>query len=37
MSIYEDLLNAVDKGKKFKVDLINKSLWINKKQIRRSI
>ena len=33
MSIYEDLINAVDKGTKFKVDLINKSLWINKKQI----
>lgn len=33
MSIYEDLLNAVSNGKKFKVDLINKSLWINKKQI----
>lgn len=33
MSIYYDLIEAVDKGKKFKVDLINKSLWINKKQI----
>lgn len=33
MSIYTDLLDAVDNGKKFKVDLINKSLWINKKQI----
>ena len=33
MSIYKDLIDAVDKGKKFKVDLINKSLWIDKKQI----
>jgi hypothetical protein len=33
MSIYKDLLDAVDNGKKFKVDLVNKSLWINKKQI----
>lgn len=33
MSIYTDLLNAARKGKKFKVDLINKSLWIDKKQI----
>lgn len=33
MSIYKDLIDAVDKGKKFKVDLINKSLWINKQQI----
>lgn len=33
MSIYTDLLNAVYNGKKFKVDLIDKSLWINKRQI----
>lgn len=33
MSIYTDLLDAVDQGKKFKVDLINKSLWINKRRI----
>ena len=33
MSIYADLLNAVSKGKKFKIDLINKSLWIGKNQI----
>ena len=33
MSIYKDLIDAVDNGKKFKVDLINKSLWINRKQI----
>ena len=33
MSIYKDLIDAVDKGKKFKVDLINKSLWINRKKI----
>lgn len=32
-SIYNDLLNAADQGKKFKVDLINKSLWINKKLV----
>ena len=33
MSIYKDLIDAVDKGNKFKVDLVEKSLWINKKQI----
>ena len=33
MSIYKDLIDAVDNGKKFKVDLIHKSLWIDKKQI----
>ena len=33
MSIYKDLIDAVDNGKKFKVDLINKSLWIDKQQI----
>lgn len=33
MSIYTEFLEAVDQGKQFKVDLINKSLWINKKQI----
>ena len=33
MSIYKDLLDAVCNGKKFKVDLIEKSLWIDKKQI----
>ena len=33
MSIYTNLLDAVDNGKKFKVDLVNKSLWIDKKQI----
>lgn len=32
-SIYGELLDAVDKGKRFKVDLMEKSLWINKKQI----
>ena len=31
MSIYQDLLNAVEDGKKFKVDLVNKSLWIDRK------
>jgi hypothetical protein len=35
MSIYRDLINAVGDGKKFKVDLIHKSLWIDKKQIIR--
>lgn len=34
-SIYRNLIEAVDKGKKFKVDLINKSLWINRKQVIR--
>ena len=33
MSIYTDLLDAVENGKKFKVDLVNKSLWIDRKQI----
>ena len=33
MSIFMDLLNAVENGNKFKVDLMNKSLWINRKQI----
>lgn len=33
MSIYTELLDAVDNGKKFKVDLVNKSLWIDRKQI----
>ena len=33
MSIFTDLIEAVDKRKKFKVDLINKSLWINRTQI----
>lgn len=33
MSIYKDLLDAVESGNKFKVDLIHKSLWINRKQI----
>jgi hypothetical protein len=28
-----DLLDAAYNGKKFKVDLVDKSLWINKKQI----
>ena len=32
-SIYNDLLNAADQGKKFKVDLINKSLWINRRLV----
>ena len=32
-SIYTELLDAVDNGKKFKIDLVNKSLWINRKQI----
>lgn len=32
-SIYNELLDAVEKGRKFKVDLVNKSLWINRKQI----
>lgn len=35
MSIYTDLLEAVSNGKKFKVDLINKSLWIDRKEIIR--
>lgn len=35
MSIYAELLDAVHNGAKFKVDLINKSLWINKKQYIR--
>lgn len=35
MSIYAELLSAVYNGQKFKVDLINKSLWINKKQYIR--
>lgn len=33
MSIYKDLLDATYNGKGFKVDLIEKSLWINKRQI----
>ena len=33
MSIYKDLLDAVDNGKRFKVDLVEKSLWIDKRQI----
>ena len=33
MSIYTDLINAVSNGKKFRVDLIHKSLWIDKRQI----
>lgn len=33
MSIYKDLIDAADKGKKFKVDLINKSLWIGRKPV----
>ena len=33
MSIYTELLNAVNNGSKFRVDLIKKSLWINKRQI----
>ena len=33
MSIYRELLDEVDKGKRFKVDLMEKSLWINKRQI----
>lgn len=33
MSIYGELLDSVEKGRKFKVDLVNKSLWINRKQI----
>ena len=32
MSVYAELLEAVSNGQKFKVDLINKSLWINRKQ-----
>lgn len=32
-SIYNELLDAVEKGRKFKVDLVNKSLWIDRKQI----
>jgi hypothetical protein len=35
MSIYSELLDAVHNGAKFKVDLKNKSLWINKKQYIR--
>ena len=35
MSIYSELLEAVNNGKKFKVDLYNKSLWIDKKQYIR--
>lgn len=31
MSIYTDLLDAVENGKKFKVDLVNKSLWIDRR------
>lgn len=33
MSIYTDLLDAVSNGKKFKIDLMNKSLWIGKRKI----
>ena len=32
-SIYKDLLTVADNGGKIKVDLINKSLWVNGKQI----
>ena len=35
MSIYAELLDAVDNGRKIKVDLINKSLWIDKRQYIR--
>lgn len=33
MSIYMDLLNATKEGRRFKVDLTNKSLWIDRKPI----
>lgn len=33
MSIYSELLDAVSNGSKFKVDLKNKSLWINRRKI----
>lgn len=33
MSIYTDLITAVEEGKRFKVDLIDKSLWIDRRQI----
>lgn len=33
MSIYTDLLHAADAGKPFKIDLLEKSLWISGKQI----
>lgn len=35
MSVYSELLDSVVKGKRFKVDLIEKSLWIDRKQIIR--
>ena len=35
MSIYAELLDAVHNGRKFKVDLKEKSLWIDKKQYVR--
>lgn len=37
MSIYSELLDAVDNGKKFKVDLIEKSLWIINGKYRKQI
>ena len=33
MSIYMDLLEATNQGRRFKVDLVDKSLWIDRKQI----
>ena len=33
MSIYTDLLEAAHNGKKFKVNLVDKSLWIDRKQV----
>lgn len=33
MSIYAELLQKADKGKRFKVDLKNKNLWLGSKQV----
>lgn len=33
MSIYAELLQKADKGKRFKVDLKNKNLWLGAKQV----
>ena len=33
MSVYKMLIESVQNGNRFKIDLIKESLWINKKQI----
>ena len=33
MSVYKKLIESVENGNRFKIDLVNKNLWINKRQI----